>query len=225
VKTIKDGYISLITLNSKRLNLTQEEEVMLDKITQAVNEYFRANYGGDVGILWNVDTHQSIIYILCRKWSVSDYYAGVARDHADDPDYWTQVPPPPGYPEWLWDFIMQVVHSWTHYYNPDWDTGSAPSETKYYANIAKNKYSSGYKYSAFQNLGYASHFMTDVGNPLHTGAEGLQVFLSLEMTGGRDIKYIHTTCENYVTSNWNSGYVFKSIVENNWYYYLISDLE
>ena len=67
VKTIKDGYISLITLNSKRLNLTQEEEAMLDKVAQAVNEYFRANYGGDVGILWNVDIHQSIIYILCRK--------------------------------------------------------------------------------------------------------------------------------------------------------------
>ena len=78
-----------------------------------VNEYFRTNYGGDVGILWNVDTHQSIIYISCRKWGVSDYYAGVARDHADDPDYWTQIPPPPGYPDWLWDFIMQVVHLWT----------------------------------------------------------------------------------------------------------------
>lgn len=68
VKTIKDGDVTLITLNSKGLNLTQEEEAMLDKVAQAVNEYFRTNYGGDVGILWNVDTHQSIIYISCRKW-------------------------------------------------------------------------------------------------------------------------------------------------------------
>ena len=82
VKTIKDGDVTLITLNSKGLNLTQEEEAMLDKVAQAVNEYFRTNYGGDVGILWNVDTHQSIIYISCRKWGVSDYYAGVARDYS-----------------------------------------------------------------------------------------------------------------------------------------------
>ena len=95
--------------------------------------------------------------------------------------------------------------SFMDYYNPDWGTGSASSETKYYADIAKSKYSSGHKYSAFQNLGYASHFMTDVGNPLHTEAEGLQVFFSLWMTGERDIKYIHTAYENYVTSNWNLG--------------------
>ncbi|ADC65374.1 conserved hypothetical protein [Ferroglobus placidus DSM 10642] len=216
VKTIKDGNITLITLNSKvEINLTQEEEAMLDKVVQAVNEYFRTKYGGVIGILWNVDTHQSIIYISCKKWGESDYYCGVARDHADDPDYWTQVPPPPRYPNWLWDFIMQVVHSWTHYYNPDWGIGSAPSETKYYADTAKNKYSSGYKYSAFQNLGYASHFMTDVGNPLHTGLESWQAVF----------KDIHYAYEDYVSSNWESGYNFKSVIENNWYYYAINDPE
>ncbi len=224
VKTIKDGNTTLITLSSKTgINLTKEEEAMLEKVAQAVNEYFRTKYGGDVGILWNVDTHQSIIYISCKKWGESDYYCGVARDHADDPDYWTQVPPPPGYPDWMWDFIMQVVHSWTHYYNPSYclpngicvPTGSAPSETKYYADIAKNRYSSGYKYSAYTNLGYASHFMTDVGQPLHTGAELRQAAF----------KWVHYAYEDYVTNNWDSGYNFKSVVEDNWYYYPISDPE
>jgi len=216
VKTIRDGDTTLITLNSKaEINLTQEEEAMLEKVVQAVNEYFRTKYGGSVGILWNVDTHQSIIYISCKKWGESDYYCGVAREHADDPDNWTQVPPPPGYPDWLWNFIMQVVHSRTHYYNPDRGTGSAPSETKYYADIAKDKYSSGYKYSAFQNLGYASHFMTDVGNPLHTGKELGQLISPL----------IHNAYENYVSNNWETGYNFKSIVDNNWYYYPINDPE
>lgn len=224
VKTTKEGDVTLITLDSKaEVNLTQEEEAMLDRVAQAVNEYFKAKYGGDVGILWNVDTHQSIIYISCKKWGESDYYCGVAKNHADDPDNWTQVPPPSGYPEGLWDFIMQVIHSWTHYYNPSYclpngiciPTGSAPSETKYYADIAKNKYLSGYKYSAFQNLGYASHFLTDVGNPLHTGAELRQA----------TFKWVHYAYENYVTNNWNSGYNFKSVVENNRYYYPISDPE
>ncbi len=67
---------------------------MLKKVIQAVNEYFRTKYSGDVGILWNVDTHQDIIYISCKKWGVSDYYAVVVRDHANDPDYWTQISPP-----------------------------------------------------------------------------------------------------------------------------------
>ena len=80
-----------------------------------------------------------------------------------------------------------------------------------------------YYSASYTNLGYASHFMTDVGQPLHTGAEFRQVSLS-ELRFG-DIKYIHNAYEDYVTSNWNSGYNFKSIVENNWYYYPISDPE
>ena len=135
MNVIKNGRMTLVTMGSKaEINLTKEE-AMLEKVARTVNEYFRAKYSGDAGILWNVDTHQSIIYISCKKWGVSDYYAGVARDHADDPDYWTQIPPPPGYPDWLWNFIMQVVHSWTHYYNPNWGTSSAPSEPQVNVNI------------------------------------------------------------------------------------------
>jgi hypothetical protein len=57
--------------------------------------------------------------------------------------------------------------------------------------------------------------MTDVGNPLHTGAELRQAAF----------KWVHYAYENYVTNNWNSGYKFKSVIENNWYYYPISDPE
>jgi len=222
VKTIKDKNSTLITLESRtEIVLTEKDKIMLERVAMAVNEYFSSKY--EIGILWNVDTHQSIAFISCKKWGESDYYCGISRDHADDPDYWTQIPPPPGYPDWFWKFIMQVVHSWTHYYNPDLATGSAPSECKYYANVAKSKYSSGDKYSAFQNLGYASHFINDVGNPLHTGAELRQIVLSALRFG--DLKYIHFAYEGYVSSNWNSGYSFKSIVESNWYYYPIIDPE
>jgi len=214
VKTIRDKKSTLVTIESgNEILLTEEDKIMLERVAMAVNEYFSSKY--EIGILWNVDTHQSVAFISCKKWGESDYYCGITRDHADDPDYWTQIPPPPGYPEWYWNFIMQVVHSWTHYYNPDWATGSAPSECKYYANVAKSKYSSGDKYSAFQNLGYASHFITDVGNPLHTGLESWQAVFSS----------IHYSYENYISSNWESGYRFKSVIENNWYYYPISNPE
>ncbi len=87
---------------------------------------------------------------------------------------------------WMWNFITQVVHSWTHYYNPSYclpngicvPTGAALSGCKYYADIAKNNCSNGHLYTAYENLGYASHFMTDVGNPSHTGAELRQAILN-----------------------------------------------
>ncbi len=126
---------------------------------------------------------------------------------------------------------MQIVWSWTHYYNPSYclpngvcvPTGAAPSMCKHFADIAKNKHSRGQYHDAYTNLGYASHFMTDVVQPLHTGAELSQIVLSKIRFG--DIKHIHYAYEGYVTNNWNSGYNFRSVVENNWYYYPISDPE
>ncbi|AIY90960.1 hypothetical protein GACE_1934 [Geoglobus acetivorans] len=195
VRSIKDGNVTLITLNSKAgLNLTQEEKAMLEKVAQAVNEYFSTKYGGDVGILWNVDTHQSIIYISCIKWGIYRDYCNITMDHADDPDYWPHLPS-------------------DHYYNPDTGVGSAPYYCWYYAYGARSYYRNGDMYNAFQGLGWASHFLTDVGNPLHTGREADQALH----------KWVHTAYEDYVSNNWESGYNFKSVIEDNRYYYAIND--
>ena len=45
VKTIKDGNVTLITLSSKpEIKLTKEEKAMLERVAQAVNEYFEEKY-------------------------------------------------------------------------------------------------------------------------------------------------------------------------------------
>jgi len=195
VKVIKNGRVTLITMSSKaKIDLTKDEEAMLKKIAQAVNEYFRTRYGGEVGILWNADTHQDIIYISCKKWGVNDTYAKIAKDAADDPDQWPHLPS-------------------DHYYNPDTGMGSAPYYCWYYAIGAKSYYELKQYSKAFQGLGWSSHFLTDVGNPLHTGRELDQVLNS----------WVHYAYENYVSSNWNSGYNFKSVVSGNNYYYSIDD--
>ena len=222
VSSIKQGNVISVSVGSRVVELSEKDEEMLKKIAQAVDEYFRANYNDRAGILWNGGTHQSIIYYSCVKYGELNY-CQIASEHADDPDYWTQVPPPPGYPDWMWNFVMQVVWSWTHYYNPSYclpngicvPTGSAPSEAKYYADRSKDYYLRGYKHLAYENLGYASHFMTDVGNPLHTGAELRQA----------TFKWVHYAYESYVTDNWDSGYRFASIVDYTWDYYPISNPE
>ncbi|MFO7967932.1 MAG: hypothetical protein R6U44_10085 [Archaeoglobaceae archaeon] len=222
IKFEKEDRITLIKFKKsvgKNVNLTDKENAKLGKVANTVSEYFEKSNGG-VGILWEPSTHRSITYISCNKWGVGKPYNETARDSADDPDFWTQVPPPSGYPDWLWNVIMDVMHSWTHYYNPDWagtgvETGSAPSECEYYADIAKNNYDSGNRNTAYTNLGYSSHFLTDVGQPLHTGAEWGQ-YLNPD---------IHFAYEDYISDNWDSGYNFKSVVDDNWYYYSISDPE
>ncbi|WP_290623681.1 hypothetical protein [Archaeoglobus sp. UBA231] len=212
VVKVKKGDITLITLKSGAKPMKEGENAILEKIAKAANEYFKERYveNGNVEVKWFTDVHQDMIYIACQKWDVPNNLCNIARDHADDPDFWYQVPPPPGYPDWMWKFIMQVVHSWTHYYNPERDWGSAPDEFEKYTNIAKNYYSSAKYNLAFENLGYASHFLADVGQPLHTGAEARQVALSLLLL--RAPEYIHYAYEGYVSSNWYSGYNFRSYV-------------
>lgn len=207
VEMRKDDVTVITLLEKSQTTIPKNEEIVLEKIAQTVNEYFKKYRSENVRVKWFTDVHGDMIYIACQKWGIDDELCRIAREHADDPDYWTQIPPPPGYPDWMWDLIMQVLHSWTHYYNPERDWGSAPSEFEKYANKAKSYYSSDADL-AFENLGFASHFLADIGQPLHTGAEARQVTLSVLMTGSPE--YIHYAYEGYVSSNWNSGYNFRS---------------
>jgi hypothetical protein len=198
-----------------KLSLDREEDEMLGYIDNVISEYLNRKFGHDVVIDWaNVQGHPDIIYIACQKWGVSSTYAGWAAATADDPDYWAPVVPPTGW-EWLDNLIRTVCHSWDHYYNPYRapPTGFAPAQCTYYGSIAKTTYHSNL-YSAFSNIGYSSHFISDVGNPMHTGYEDFQAAF----------QWTHSAYEGYVYSNWNSGHNFKQVLLQTNYYYPTSDM-
>lgn len=94
---------------------------------------------------------------------------------------------------------------WYHYYNPSVG-GGAPDACSACAGVAKTYYSMGssYRQKAFENLGNASHYLSDVGNPMHTG-------LSFD-TFKKDP---HLKYEQYVDSNWTSGCKYSQYVDNN----------
>ena len=120
---------------------------------------------------------------------------------------------------------MFRVHSYEHYYNPNWPgVGGAPENTATYANLAKQNVPGDWYFAAWY-LGWSSHFMTDVGNPMHTGGEANQAY---------DYYFhppqypnMHDAYEMYVAGNWNPGdgygYNYKSYVTNNWDYVPVSD--
>jgi len=197
--------------------LTEEENSILAHADEILSEYLNDKIMAGNGIRWwGAPCHQDIIEISCLKWGVSPTYATYARNAADAPDSWTPIWPPTGF-EWLDDFIEKVCHSYDHYYNPVLGTGNAPLQCANYANIASDWYDDSSMYNAYTNLGYSSHFLTDVGNPLHTGME-IQQALN---------EWVHFDYEHYVGTNWEpgdgQGYNFKSVVQDNWYYYAITN--
>lgn len=179
--------------------ISEENQLMLERVATATAEYLNDVYGKkDVGIEWSSSPdHGDIAYISVTKWGISSTYANIAK---------TAAPAPDGWDTGFWQ-------SYNHYYNPSLGTGNAPTNANYYAGFAKTNYSSGNYNTAFTNLGYSSHYLSDVGNPLHTGRELDQ---SLN-------QWVHYDYESYVSGNWTTGYNFKSVINNNNYYYAITD--
>ncbi len=224
VNFVKKGKnLTVITFNLENPNvkLTDAENTMLEKVAIVRGKYTNALLADEITTKWAGAQHQDIIKIACTKWGVSSTEAGYAANAADDPDSWPPIYPPTGW-EWLDQFIVGICHSWDHYYNPDLGTGAAPEQCNNYATNAKSYYDNGWYYSAYTTLGYSSHFLTDVGNPMHTGRELNQAYD--KYIAGTDT---HALYESYVWNNWEAGqglgYNFKSVIENNWYYYAVSD--
>ncbi|MFZ3383348.1 MAG: hypothetical protein WA144_05430 [Candidatus Methanoperedens sp.] len=181
--------------------ISEENQLMLERVAVANAEYLNDVYGNkDVGIEWSYSPdHGDIAYISVTKWGISSYYAQIAYNAAPKPDDWDSG---------FWQ-------GYNHYYNPGSGIGAAPANCNKFAGYAKTNYSSGNYNTAFTNLGYSSHYLSDVGNPLHTGREydqGLN-------------QWVHTGYESYISGNWTTGHNFKNIISGNNIYYIINNPE
>ena len=95
-------------------------------------------------------------------------------------------------------------YSWNHY-----KMTGAPGEAEYYANLAKTYYQEGDTTNGATNLAYSMHFMTDMSMPFH------YMYYALPL---------HTEYESYVSGQWESDHDFRDVVEDNYYYYYITDV-
>jgi hypothetical protein len=140
-------------------------------------------------------THARIIEDAIIKMNVPNLDVQAAYDAAEKPDYWPKnalspyndlpiiIPPP-----WSliidWDTfidsITEISHSVMHYYDPNvlnlsFEFGYAPDACQSNADNAKGYFQNRDYYAASESIAYSSHFLTDVGNPMHTGLEIEQI--------------------------------------------------
>jgi len=207
-------YVNFDTEKSS-IKLTEGECRSLEKISLAIADYQRTvSMGDDNSPMWNGGQHWDILYLSVKKWGYSDYLADLAKNAADDPDFWPPIYPPTEWEEFD-DFITKVCHSWDHYYNPSLLTGFAPQRCAEFAGNAKTKIDQGDWNNAMRDLGWSGHFITDVGNPLHTGKEAEQALN----------EWVHYDYESYVEDNWvnevDPSLSFKAVIDNNWVYHTV----
>jgi len=206
VKT-EDGLALTIVPEKSGVRLAVSENSALRELDEEIGRAMASSMDGEVGVRWNADTHGRIIKAACVHNSVNETNAGIAGGHASDPDWWyegsdleiilqrcynhgyvppTPLPPIPGVPEGF---------------------GRAPENCQKNATDAATAYYNNHLTEAFTSLGHSSHFMTDIGNPMHTG----QLFVqgSLTVMGWN----IHGAYENYTQNNWET-LGFGELVDN-----------
>lgn len=177
--------------------ITEEDYPVIQKIGDAVTKYIEETYWADQqSVKWGRRVHKGLISAGVDLVYENSDWAGWAGDAAPLPD--TQDT----------GFFDRY---YGHYYNPTYNQGygGAPGKCLCYSQYAKDYYAAGQWHDAFYNLGLASHYLSDVGNPMHSGgavSQGVQWLLGN--------KY-HLAYESYVENNWGSGCTYSQYANNN----------
>ena len=187
--------------NVKGLMLKDDENKKLESIQTIINNESKES---SITPKYSASTHGRISYWAAYKCLFP--YPSTVESSADEPDYFYEWAPYP---------FDQIFHSLSHYYNPTYGIGGAPQATSDHLNAAISYYSLGSSYyaDAAYKLGYSSHFIEDVGNPMHTGGEAQQILN----------QWTHNNYEGHVTVLWDSQ--FEPVVSNNSNYYWMSNWE
>jgi Zinc dependent phospholipase C. len=203
IKSTKIGSVTYFDFELDNVELNKEEIQTLQQVNEIHFEVFLLNDSSS-GPKWTVNPcHQDIIYYAIVQ-SLKQYhpmlnYADNAKNHAGDPDV--------GLP---WN-------AYNHYYNPDgfWPfLGGAPASSLIEYNYARSAFISYNFDSSSAFIANSSHYMSDVGNPMHTGYEIDTIFNQT----------LHNKYEAYVTSQWVAdGFNFKSSVQGNSINYIVEE--
>jgi hypothetical protein len=171
--------------------ITTEDYSTLEEIGGQLNSYLGDRYWKDeVTAKWTATPHGDFIFHAVMNVYDNRYWANYAKSYADDPD----------------SMDTGFARYYNHFYHPVFPTaGGAPNQCAFYGAIALNYYTAGDSFNAFKNLGYSSHYLSDVGNPMHTDGV-IDQYLD---------EAPHIAYENYVYSNWDYGYNYRSIVSSN----------
>ncbi len=164
-------------------------------------------------------THENFMSIpLSDRTDIPDTLKNDAITATDVPDIWCDNSPVP--------FCQQINHGFVPLGisltpNPVIPSvingiGLAPDNFGTYAHLAKQDFSTRDYQGAFTNMGYASHFISDLGEPFHTPNAQLIplqfidspfseiVFPNSEMI--LNYKALHDAHENMVADNWETFY-------------------
>lgn len=155
MKFDKIGHTTYISPNTRNTEiiLTESENLTLQQVDLI------HSFKDDINLItpkWaGSPSHYDLVYYAALNSGYPDPVT--AAQHSGDPDD---------------NFPWDTPDMW---YNPALCSGGAPGMAQQSFDYARNYYQSGNIAEASVWIGNASHYLTDVGNPLHTGLEREQI--------------------------------------------------
>jgi len=157
--------------SSDTFTLTPDEDAIFQEIERYIAEDMENVQANEIGIKWfQQPTHEQFMKIALDD---QDYPTDLESDAvraAPQPDTWCYNNPVPFCQQYNHGFVPIGIALFPVPIIPPqiFGVGVAPDNFGTYASAAKSKFLSHDYENAFMNMGYASHFMTDLGNPYHT---------------------------------------------------------
>jgi hypothetical protein len=157
----------------QKYSLTRRENETFREIETYIAEEMEMMHNNQIIVQWAGKAHSELMINALTKENIKDsYYQKVAEDSSQAPDNW--------YIDGGYPFEHQYEHGFVptgvFFDNLPWlsppkqifGLGTAPDNFGQLAELARIAYASRDYDDAFENMGYASHFISDLGNPYHT---------------------------------------------------------
>ncbi|MEF8882311.1 MAG: hypothetical protein V5A34_07310 [Halapricum sp.] len=199
---------------SQEVTTTASDFKTVPTLAKVINSGVKAEtQGDDIGTMWNMDSgHDVISYWAGHNMDIYPELYLTLEDESPNPDNWDYDFPDLSLISWNAGQIQQnmdgfpetVTHAYAHAYNPDTKMGHAD-------HWVGDKMKDALEYDPESNdrylqVGYAMHFLEDLGNPLHTG----------EFQTQATHQNIHTNYELTVSNYINKLYEPNCIPERWW---------
>lgn len=204
-----DGNITHVFMKKKVIKKFNETDT---RIFSIFDEISAQSLNEGVGLNWATPGgHYSFIAEACEMngfpYGSPDY--SDIQEHSIDPDFsqpfWSSW-----YPSWAPYYyqLNQLFKSPDHAWDQSISFGGAPTGCSIYQWDSIIAYRNGMESEAVSKLGWSSHFLTDVGNPMHTGKE-IEQALDYNSYG---MYNIHEIYEKWVSRYWYTD--FDSSTQN-----------
>jgi hypothetical protein len=199
------GNPTLVPRNSlDTFSLNSEENATFQEIEQYIADDMEKARTEEINVKWYAKpTHKTFMELALQPEDIPINLKTIAADAAPNPDDWDDDNPIP--------FAHQINHG----YVPGIG-GLAPTNFGLYTYTAKLMYISHDYSGAFTHMGYASHFMTDLGNPYHTPPVQLIPLENIDSPLSQIIfpnsqmilnyESLHNKYEEMVADHWNLFY-------------------